>query len=383
MTTRPSLASTTTSVHSPAVPKRILIVLALTALVAGACGNSDDSAEETSIATTTTSQPSTTTTTTPTTTTTEAPTTTTAPEPAGPTSPLNGLVIEDEELAANVERRVVAVKIDNHWNARPQSGIEQADLVFELLVEAGLTRFIAVFHHSDAEFLGPMRSGRPTDPTLIRPLEGVLTISGAQPWVQSRITGAGVPLIGDLGSPITFRRGFRRAPHNLYTNTRELRDVMERRGYDVTPPPELWTFGEFNAPADATAEEIFFNWSDTMSVTWEWDGAQYLRFAGSEPHNWRTEDGETVEQVSADVLVALFANRYTASGSSGSAVPAFETVGTGRALVFAQGRLIEGTWQRDAITDPFTLSDENGDEIIVPPGRPWVSVFPSSRGISW
>ena len=370
-------------VHCPAVSRRLIIIFTVLALTAAACGSSSDATEETAVASSTTTNAPTTTTEPPSTTTTAAPTTTTEPEPAGPTSPLNGLIIEDETRAANLDRRVVAVKIDNHWNARPQSGVEQADLVFELLVEAGLTRFIAVFHHSDAEFLGPMRSGRPTDPTLIRPLNGVLTISGAQPWVQSRIVGAGVPLIGDLGSPITFRRGFRRAPHNLYTNTLELRSVMDRREMEVTPPPEMWTFGDFEAPGVATAEEIFFNWSDTMRVTWTWDGEHYLRFAGSEPHNWRTEDGETLDQISADVLIVLFADRYTASGSSGSAVPAFDTVGSGRAIVFAEGRFIEGRWDREEITDLFNLTDESGDTIVVPPGRPWVSVFPSSRSVSW
>ena len=365
------------------MPTRLLISLLAAALIAAACGGSDDATDVTEPSTTTTTIEATTTTEPVTTTAAPTTTTTTEPEPAGPTSPLNGMVVDDETLAANLDRRVVAVKIDNHWNARPQSGIEQADLVFELLVEAGLTRFISVFHHSDAEFVGPMRSGRPTDPTLVRPLNGVLTISGAQPWVQSRITGAGVPLIGDLGSPITFRRSFRRAPHNLYTNTLELREVMDGRGYEATPPPTLWTFGEFEAPDDAVAEDILFNWSDTMTVTWEWDGHQYLRFAGSEPHNWRTEDGDTIEQVSADVLVVLFADRYTASGSSGSAVPAFDTVGAGRAIVFAEGHVIEGTWAREEIADLFELTDADGNEIVVPPGRPWVSVFPSSRGVAW
>ncbi len=363
---------------------RYFTLLLAFSLFAAACGGSSDAAEESSTTITpATTAPTATTSTTTAAATTKAPTTTTEPEPEGPTSPLNGLVIDDESLAANLERRVVAVKIDNHWNARPQSGIEQSDAMFELLVEAGLTRFIALFHHSDAEFLGPMRSGRPTDPTLIRPLNGVLTISGAQPWVQSRIVGAGVPLIGDLGAPITFRRSFRRAPHNLYTNTLELRKVIERRGLDQIPPPEMWTFGEFQAPADALAEEILFDWSDTMTVTWRWDGEQYLRFAGNQPHNWRSEDGETVEQIRADTLIVLFAPRYTASGSSGSAVPAFDTVGSGRALVFAEGRVMEGTWDREEITDVFNLTDADGNTINVPPGHPWISVFPSHRDLSW
>lgn len=365
------------------MPRRFLSYLTLLTLVVAACGGSGDAAQETSTTAPTTTTIATTTTTAAASTTTTQPTTTTEPQPVAPTSPINGLPIEDEQLAANLDRRVVAVKIDNHWNARPQSGIERADAVFELLVEAGLTRFISVFHHSDAEFLGPMRSGRPTDPTLVRLTNGVLAISGAQPWVQSIIVGSDVPLIGDLGSPITFRRGFRRAPHNLYTNTLELRGVIDRRDLEQTPPPQMWTFGEFAAPDDQTAEQIFFNWSGTMSVTWEWDGDKYLRFAGSEPHNWRTEDGETVEQLTADNLIVLFANRYTASGRSGSAVPAFDTTGSGRALVFAEGRVMEGTWERDEISEIFTLTDENGDPIAIPPGKPWINVFPSNRSVSW
>jgi len=85
--------------------------------------------------------------------------------------------------------RVIGVKIDNHWNARPQSGINKADAVFEIPVEANLTRFIAVFHDSDADYLGPMRSGRPTDPTVLAPLNATFIISGAQPWVQRSLWG--------------------------------------------------------------------------------------------------------------------------------------------------------------------------------------------------
>jgi hypothetical protein len=363
------------------VRRPIHILILSLALIAAACGSGADATDTT--AATTTTAPTTTTTEPTTTTTAPTTTTTTEPEPTGPTSPLNGLIVEDEELAAQLDRKVVAVKIDNHWNARPQSGIEQADAIYELLVEAGLTRFIALFHHSDSEYVGPMRSGRPTDPTLVRPLNGVLTISGAQPWVQSRIVNAGVPLIGDLGQPVTFRWRGRSAPHNLYTSTLELREVVERRELDQTPPPNMFTWGEFTAPASNTAEEIFFNWSDTMSVTWQWDGTQYLRFAGSEPHNWTSADRETTEQLAADTLVVLFADRYTASGSSGSAVPAFDTAGSGRAIVFAGGRFIEGTWDREDISDVFLLTDADGEEIAVPPGKPWVSVFPSSRTVSW
>ena len=85
-------------------------------------------------------------------------TTTTIPEPVLPPSPLTGLGVEDPEL---LTRRTMAVKVDNHWDARPQSGIGEAETVFELLVEGGLTRFIALYHTADPAAVGPVRSVRP------------------------------------------------------------------------------------------------------------------------------------------------------------------------------------------------------------------------------
>ena len=76
-------------------------------------------------------------------------------------------------------RRVLAFKIDNNLNARPQSGIQEADSIFEILVEGGMTRFLAFFYDKTSDYLGPVRSARPTDPTLVRPYGGVLIVSGA------------------------------------------------------------------------------------------------------------------------------------------------------------------------------------------------------------
>ncbi len=164
------------------------------AVVAAACGGDD--ANTTTTAEITTLAPVTTTAGTSSTSSSTSEATTTTAEPLTP-SPLNGMGVEDPSL---LDRRVIAVKIDNHWDARPQSGIEQADAIYELLVEGGLTRFIALFHNSDTEYLGPVRSGRPTDPTLIKFLGAPLQISGAQPWVSSLIVGDGVNLLGDTGA---------------------------------------------------------------------------------------------------------------------------------------------------------------------------------------
>ncbi|MGD2051090.1 MAG: DUF3048 domain-containing protein [Acidimicrobiia bacterium] len=373
-----------------AVP--LLLIVVVLALSAGG----EDETTTTPAAMTTIAPPETTTQATTTTTT----TTTTMLPP----SPLNGLGVED---AASLDRRVVAVKIDNHPDAQPQSGIQKADAIYELLVEGGLTRFIALFHSSDAEFLGPVRSGRPTDPTLVKPLGAPLQISGAQDWVISLINRDGVKLIGDNGDT-TFRIPTRSSPHNLYGSTLLMRQVADARGYPDEPPPPMFDFGE-PTPSDTPAVDITLDWSDRPVVRWEWDGTQYLRFNADTPQEWISEaetlgqtgdeEGTTTTtgdelaepaepdraQISTDTLVVLTAERYTARPASGSGtpVPALDTVGEGQALLFYGGVVVQGSWERGSIDDPFRLLLPDGTPMTVPAGRLWVSVFPRSQPLTW
>ncbi len=305
---------------------------------------------------------------------------TTTTEPAGPVSPLTGLPVPDP---ARLERKVLAVKIDNHWDARPQSGILEGEAIVELVVESGITRFIALFHHSDTEWVGPIRSGRPTDWTVVRPLNGALAISGAQPWVTSLITRNGVPLIGDLGPPLTHRWRQRRAPHNLYLNTFEARRVAEERGLEQTPPAPLFNWGPLNAGVGSIATYIFFDWTDTMDVTWIWREGRYLRFIGEDPHDWHRRQGDVTEQIWADNLIVLRAERYRACPPSGngSCVPAWKTTGSGEAMAFANGRYVEGTWERADETEWFTLRGADGREMTIPPGRSWIMIYPQDADI--
>jgi hypothetical protein len=340
------------------------------ALILAACSGAD-AVEDT----TTTTQPPATTTTTTATTTTQATTTTT--KPTGPVSPLNALPAEDP---TKLDRGVLAVKIDNHVNARPQSGLQEADAVYELLVE-GVTRFIALYHDNDSEYLGPIRSVRPTDPTLVNPLDATFAVSGGSGWILRYVTSQGTQLLGE--GPGMFRIGSRSAPHNLYGDTVELRAAALSRGYQSEPPPDLFSWGEFEGEEPAT--NIRLDWGNGLIVNWEWDGNGYLRSTGSTPHNWRTADEEE-GQLTFDTLVVLFARRYTArpsDPSQGTSVPAMDTVGTGRALVFAGGEVTEGTWARTDADEMFELTNAAGDTLDVPPGVPWISVFPDTRSVTW
>jgi hypothetical protein len=341
--------------------------------VAAACGGDTASTTTTTAAPTTSTSVTTTTSTTVTTTTSTTiatgPTVTTLPE--GFRSPINGLHPELETL---LDRRGIAVKVDNHPDARPQSGIQRADAMIEILVEGGFTRFIALFHDNDIDYIGPIRSIRPTDSTLIQWLDVPLAYSGGQPWVQDLFATRSIRLIGENAM---FRISSREAPQNLYGDTTRFRTVSDQRGYDDDPPRWLYDIGIWEFP-DESATEITIRWSANTVVRWVYTDGKYLRFNGTTPHLWRAEDG-TEGQISADVLVTLTGRAYTAappSGVTGTPVPATDTVGSGRARVFAYGLVWVGIWERDGINEPFRLISDDGSVAVVPPGVPWVSILP-------
>ena len=381
-------------IHSAAViTRRLGVLMAAATLVAAACSGSDATETTTTTATValTTLPPvatavTTTTTTTPTTTTTTPTTTTTSTTVVAlPASPLNGLGVENE---ATLDRRVVAIKIDNHPDARPQSGLQEADAVYELLVEAGLTRFIALFLQSDSEYVGPIRSVRPTDPTLVRPLNATLQISGGQAWIKSIVRAADVRYIGET-NPNTFRiaRNGRAYERTLFGTTVGMRARADTLGFSNDPPVD-WL--EFETPTETTASSdaatsITLRWSPATTVRWEYDGERYLRFAGTTPHNWLDAEGAT-EQIAFDTLLVLTARRYTArpsGGRSGSSVPALDTVGSGQAILFSGGGVVEATWERGSSDERFELLMNDGATLKIPPGRLWMSIFPTVGTLSW
>jgi hypothetical protein len=352
-------------------------LFAATAVFAVACSSSEAAEIETTI--TTTTVPETTTTTLP-------PSTTTAPEATTSTEPgleisetINGLPAEDKA----VDRRVVAVKIDNHPNARPQSALQSADAVYEILVEGGITRFIALFHQTDLHWVGPNRSGRPTDAALVAALEGgPFQISGAQSWVKSLYNKADINFIQDNGVT-TYRVKERTAPHNLFTSTVRIRQWADGRGWPDVTPGNLYAYGE-PTPSTERATKIEIPFSDAPTPTWAWDGSEYRRFHGTTPHDWVDLKGET-GQVAFDTLVVMRMDKYTVHDPTGrgSSLPSVHTVGEGEAFVFYDGLVVEGTWERGSETDKFFLSTPDGAEIVLPPGRVWISLQPDNQPLVW
>jgi hypothetical protein len=353
---------------------RFYAVFAATVVLAAACSSSEPAAETT----TSTTAPTPTTTVPETTTTTVGTTTTTEPEIVVPET-INGLSAEEDLI----DRRVVGVKIDNHPKARPQSALQSADAVYEVLVEGGITRFLVLFHQTDLDWVGPNRSGRPTDSKIMTPLlGGPFQISGAQGWVKNIFREDDINVVYDNGVT-TYRVPLRSAPHNLFTSTILIREWADSNGWPNENPGNLFAYGE-PSPADGAATKIEVSFSDAPASTWAWDGEQYRRFHGTAPHEWVDDDGE-IGQVAFETLVVMQMRKYIARNpaGSGTSLPTVDTVGQGKAFVFYNGEVVEGTWEREEITDKFFLSTPDGEEIVLPPGRVWISLQPNSEPLDW
>ncbi|MFL2696120.1 MAG: DUF3048 domain-containing protein [Candidatus Actinomarina sp.] len=302
-------------------------------------------------------------------------------------SPFTGLELAPE-IWLKRPRRVIAFKVDNNLNARPQSGLQEADTVMEILVEGGMTRFLAFYMDKTSSYVGPIRSARPTDPNLVRPYGGILVVSGATAGLIPAIRDLGVPVLEEVSAPTMFRIANRKAPHNLYADTELVREYIDSRGFlfnqDVNP---LYSFGNDQSNWSTGANRVTVKYSDFTTVIWKVDNNQYSRFIvdGYSPdddavaHNFITRDGYSdILQIPTVVVIQgpLYNDEVTT-------LPSVLTVGVGPVTIFHDGKYIEGTWRRNDITEPFEFLDNNQEEIEVPPSKQWIHILPLNGEILW
>ena len=303
-------------------------------------------------------------------------------------SPFTGKELSPETWLKR-PKRVIAFKIDNNINARPQSGLQEADAVHEILVEGGMTRFLAFFYDNTSKYLGPIRSARPTDPTMVRPYGGTLVVSGATAGLIPSIRELGVPVLEEQSSPVMFRISSRNAPHNLYADTELVRQRIENRGfYFLQPGPgPLYPFGLNQNNWNDGADKITIKYSEFTTVIWKLDGDKYSRFIidnysdnkEATAHNFISQDGNYTDILKTETIVVIQGPLYKDKATT---LPSVLTVGVGNAYVINQGKYIEGSWRRGDITEPFVLTDINGNDIEVPPSTQWVHILPNEGLVS-
>jgi hypothetical protein len=314
-----------------------------------------------------------------TTTTTEAPTTTTtAPAPVAPLTGLPGA------YGDRLQKPAIVVKIDNdNKKARPQVGINQADVVYEERVEGGVTRLMAIFHSTDSVPVGPVRSARTSDIAIFSALSHpYFAWSGANPTFAGRIRAADAMDVGyDARSGEYFREGSRSAPHNLMLkSTDSIRHLPNDKG---RPPRQLWTFREAGQPVPhlAPAEGVAINFGGGPGGApeeWRWDKTGWARWQGGTPHV-----DVAGKQVKAKNVIVQFVN-YVPSDTAdqfGVPIPEAKLVDEGEVWIFTGGGtephgVVKGRWKKTSFPGRISYTDVAGNPIKLTPGRTWVILPP-------
>lgn len=302
---------------------------------------------------------------------------TTTAQPPAP-SPLTGLA------SPNAGRPALVVKIDNAPAARPQAGIDMADVVFEEVVEGGEVRFMAVFQSRDAESVGPVRSVRPVDPDIVSPLGGLFAYSGGAPQFTALIRRAPVTLVGfdELGRKAYTKRSDRRAPSNLYSSTAAL---YAGAAPDDTAPPPLFAFlatGAAWAPSGvAPATHLTVNVSGRSRADWDFDTATmaWRRGTNGTPHT--VENGGQLAFTNVVVQFVPYRNT-TSRDQSGNLVPTAAVVGQGPVLVMSAGQMVRGTWSKASPIAVTEYRDGAGAPLALTPGTTWVTLAPTGAATS-
>lgn len=299
-----------------------------------------------------------------------------------PIWPLTGLPAPDAETPANT--RVVSVKIENSPSARPQSGIQSADVVYESITEGGITRFNCLFHSQDpGDLIGPVRSARLSDIGIVPQYEALFVFSGANAQVNKKVREAGLEnLSEDAGVSYGYTRvSFKSAPHNLYMSLVKMREEGVKRGFDRTQAILPLAFVRGSAEETQAVSKITVPFSPANTAVWTYDTARdaYLRVNNGKAHT----DRLTGEQVHATNVVVLWAKMVAQSKTdvTGSTTYDIELIGSGRGTVFRNGQKIDMTWTGEKGAAP-TFEAADGTQVRLAPGNTWFQVVPTNVNIA-
>lgn len=299
------------------------------------------------------------------------------------TAPLTGLPATTEVA----DRPAVVVKIDNIQQALPQTGIDQADVVYEELVEGGLTRLAAVFQSHQPSVVGPVRSGRLTDEGIADDLRHpVLAYADTNAIFQPILAAQPVEDVDMDNHPSLFVRNYARpSPHNVYTTIAGL--AATDRPQD--PPRPLFSYRRSGTPfMGAGAENIL---SATISfpaatISWRWSARNKLWMRTQNGAPDVATDGN---QLSAANVVIQWIPYVTSGlvsgegpGADGAPIPGGVMVGKGTAWFLSGGRVVKGTWSRSSRTSRTVYKDAAGHVIDLQPGQTWVELPQNGTGVS-
>lgn len=292
-------------------------------------------------------------------------------------SPLTGLQVNDE---AATKQAVTAIMIENSPDARPQSGLKQAGVVYEAIAEGGITRFLTLHQQDKPQLIGPVRSVRMYYVDWLAPYNASVAHVGGSAAGLAEVRNGNYRDIDQFFNAGTYwRASDRYAPHNVYTSFAKLDALNQAKGYTSS---SFTGFSRVDGkPSDAPdATTIAINFSGPLyNTTYAYDKASnsYLRSEGGGPHLDR-EDG----QINPSVVIALHVDMSLVMQDGNR--EDITTTGSGQATIFQNGTAKNATWHKASRTAQITFTDESGADVPLVRGQTWIAAVPNGSGsVSW
>jgi Protein of unknown function (DUF3048) N-terminal domain/Protein of unknown function (DUF3048) C-terminal domain len=278
------------------------------------------------------------------------------------------------------ERPAVALKIENSPAARPQSGLENADVVFEERVEGGITRFLAIFHCRDSAHAGPVRSGRFDDPKIAKPFTSLLVASGSNAIVEREMRRQKLHYFNERTVPNGAL--FRDPPgsvdiHTLFADTKKMRRLATEKKVKA-PSQSIFEFGDLEGQGKR-ARVVTINFTQSNPIEYRWRGNAWKRSEGGT--RFVSASGKQISVANVLVQVVRVDNSNTIVDSAGFPSPDIHLEGTrGKAVLFRDGKAIRATWKMGKVGDPPIYRTASGDKLLFARGPIWVELVPSKAG---
>lgn len=306
----------------------------------------------------------------------------TAPEPLAMTGGPTGSVAGPSAGLPAVDRprpaAPVAIMVENGRDARPQSGLASADIVFEAMAEGGISRFMAVYTEGDAPMVGPVRSARHYFVNLAAELGASFVFIGASPRGYAALRRYGLRDLDETYShPGFWRTRARVAPHNAYTSVKGARAALDGR---AQPAEGSWGGFTFKDPAVHYPGRpaprlglVYEPWDYRVEYRHDPATNRYARFTEGAPH----QDAETKVQVQAAAVAVLSVSAWVIDPDGRLDLA---QLGSGPALYFQDGVAVEGSWSKAALDEPTRYLDGAGNPLRFNPGPIWVQLIsPESK----
>lgn len=304
---------------------------------------------------------------------------TTKPKSIQLTSNLTGLPISDASIN---QRPVTGVMIENSLEARPQSGLNQAGVVFEAIAEAGITRFLALYQDTQPDYIGPVRSARPYFLQWCLGFDCALAHVGGSPEALSDIKTWGVKDLNQFYNGGSYERiSSRAAPHNVYTSMAQLSALEGSKGIGASKYTSFPRKPDSPSKTpNATSVDISPS-SSNYSDHYDYDQAtnSYKRSEGGQPHMELNKNGTQV-QIQPKVVIAMVMQYSLESDGYHSQ---YNVIGSGPTYVFQDGTVTTGTWQKTSNAGQVTFTDANGQPIKLDAGQTWITAVGSASDVSY